>query len=102
MLSRDDNRLLTEVERGTKCGDWLRSFWWPFAISDRWSGAGGQLQIDEPMSFRGRAGTPTSFGRQQANFTGEPLPVRLLGEDLVLYRDLGGTLGLLGISCPHR
>jgi 5,5'-dehydrodivanillate O-demethylase oxygenase subunit len=102
MLSRDDDRLLTEIDRGTPCGDWLRSFWWPFAISDRWTGAGGQLQIDEPMNFRGRAGTPTSFGREQANFTGAPLPVRLLGEDLVLYRDLSGTLGLLGISCPHR
>jgi len=29
-------------------------------------------------------------------------PVRLLGEDLVLYKDLGGTFGLLGHHCPHR
>src|ERR1700691_3767937 len=29
-------------------------------------------------------------------------PVRLLGEDLVLYRDLGGTLGLVDRHCPHR
>src|SRR5262245_64991653 len=28
--------------------------------------------------------------------------VRLLGEDLVLYRDLEGGLGLLGLQCPHR
>lgn len=28
--------------------------------------------------------------------------VRLLGEDLVLYRDLGGRLGLLERRCPHR
>jgi len=28
--------------------------------------------------------------------------VRLLGEDLVLYRDLDGCLGLLGLHCPHR
>ena len=28
--------------------------------------------------------------------------VRLLGEDLVLYRDQGGTLGLIGNRCPHR
>ncbi len=28
--------------------------------------------------------------------------VRLLGEDLVLYRDRGGRLGLLGALCPHR
>lgn len=29
-------------------------------------------------------------------------PVRLLGEDLVLYRDLGGRLGLVARRCPHR
>src|SRR5438093_12917420 len=29
-------------------------------------------------------------------------PVRLLGEDLVLYRDRSGTFGLLDRHCPHR
>src|SRR5688572_21781115 len=29
-------------------------------------------------------------------------PVRLLGEDLVLYRDRSGTLGLIDQRCPHR
>ena len=29
-------------------------------------------------------------------------PVRLLGEDLVLYRDLSGTLGLTDRQCAHR
>jgi 5,5'-dehydrodivanillate O-demethylase oxygenase subunit len=29
-------------------------------------------------------------------------PVRLLGEDLVLYRDLSGTFGLVDRQCPHR
>jgi 5,5'-dehydrodivanillate O-demethylase len=28
--------------------------------------------------------------------------VRILGEDLVLYRDRGGRLGLLGAQCSHR
>ncbi len=28
--------------------------------------------------------------------------VRLMGEDLVLYRDKGGTYGLLDLHCPHR
>jgi 5,5'-dehydrodivanillate O-demethylase len=28
--------------------------------------------------------------------------VRLLGEDLVLYKDRSGTLGLIGEQCPHR
>jgi 5,5'-dehydrodivanillate O-demethylase len=29
-------------------------------------------------------------------------PLRLLGEDLVLYRDLSGTYGLIGRHCAHR
>ena len=29
-------------------------------------------------------------------------PVRLMGEDLVLYRDRSGTLGLIEKACPHR
>src|SRR5262249_8553484 len=28
--------------------------------------------------------------------------VRLLGEDLVLYRDRSGSLGLIGAQCSHR
>jgi len=33
---------------------------------------------------------------------GSARPVRLLGEDLVLYRDLAGRPGLVAESCPHR
>lgn len=29
-------------------------------------------------------------------------PIRLLGEDLVLYRDLSGSFGLIGRYCAHR
>ena len=29
-------------------------------------------------------------------------PIRLLGEDLVLYKDLSGTFGLVDRHCPHR
>lgn len=29
-------------------------------------------------------------------------PVRLMGEDLVLYKDRGGTYGLIDQHCPHR
>lgn len=29
-------------------------------------------------------------------------PVRLMGEDLVLYRDKSGTYGLVDLHCPHR
>jgi phenylpropionate dioxygenase-like ring-hydroxylating dioxygenase large terminal subunit len=31
-----------------------------------------------------------------------PLPVKLLGEELVLFRDLAGELALLGAYCSHR
>jgi len=29
-------------------------------------------------------------------------PLRLMGEDLVLYKDLSGTYGLIARHCPHR
>ena len=29
-------------------------------------------------------------------------PVRLLGEDLTLYKDLSGNFGLIDRHCPHR
>jgi 5,5'-dehydrodivanillate O-demethylase len=32
----------------------------------------------------------------------DTFPVRLLGEDLVLYRDLSGKFGLIAARCPHR
>ena len=31
-----------------------------------------------------------------------PVGIRILGEDLVLFRDLRGRPGLIGASCPHR
>jgi len=38
-----------------------------------------------------------------ADLAREPVrPVRLLGEDLTLYQDLQGNLGLLGDRCAHR
>jgi phenylpropionate dioxygenase-like ring-hydroxylating dioxygenase large terminal subunit len=33
---------------------------------------------------------------------GAPQRVRLLGEDLVVFRDTGGRIGLLAQACPHR
>ena len=33
---------------------------------------------------------------------GPPIPVRMLGEDLVLFRDDQGRPGLLGLHCSHR
>jgi phthalate 4,5-dioxygenase len=33
---------------------------------------------------------------------GDPLRLRLLGEDLIAFRDTQGQVGLLGNHCPHR
>ena len=32
----------------------------------------------------------------------ETKPIRLMGEDLVLYKDKSGTFGLIDRHCPHR
>src|SRR5258706_5661945 len=37
-----------------------------------------------------------------AELKGKPVRRKLLGEDLVLFRDENGTLGLIGARCPHR
>ncbi len=73
MLSREDNELLTRVGKGTPMGELMRRYWVPAAFTD---------QIKEPDS--------------------PPLRVRLLGEDLVLFRATDGRVGLLDEKCPHR
>lgn len=72
MVSADENRLLTESGPGTPGGDVLRRYWQPAALTD-------ELDNDRPV-----------------------VPVRLLGEDLVLFRDDHGRLGMIGRRCPHR
>ena len=72
MTSREENELLTRTDRGTPGGEFMRRYWQPTALS---------------------AELPRG---------GAPLPIRLLGEDLVLYRDEAGRPGLLGLHCPHR
>ncbi|HEY3115153.1 MAG TPA: Rieske 2Fe-2S domain-containing protein [Chloroflexota bacterium] len=39
---------------------------------------------------------------EEAPIGGPPRPVRLLGEDLVVFRDPAGQIGLLGRRCSHR
>lgn len=70
-LTKQDNDLLTQTGKGTPCGDFMRRYWQPVALSDE---------------------IPA----------GEPRPVKLLGEDLVAYRDTHGALGLVGRRCSHR
>ncbi len=72
MLSREENELMTKVGRGTPCGELLRRYWQPAALSE-------ELPPD-----------------------GAPIHIRLLGEELVLFRDDQGRVGLLGLLCSHR
>lgn len=72
MLTKEENELLTRTGPGTPGGDLLRRYWQPVALSQ-----------DVPLG-------------------GAPLAVKILGEDLVLFRDEKGRLGLLGLHCSHR
>ena len=73
------NELVTRIGPGTPCGELLRRYWQPAALLDEFDPA-----LDPAMHQR-------------------PLKaVRLLGQDLVLFRDGGGHWGLLDRDCPHR
>ena len=54
MISAEDQQRLTQVGPGTDCGEWLRSFWFPIALSDKWEGERAQLALEEPVAFKGR------------------------------------------------
>jgi len=73
MLSTEDNELLCRSGRGTLMGDLLRQYWLPALPS-----------------------------RELPDADGEPKKVRLLGEDLVAFRDTQGAVGLMAANCPHR
>ena len=72
MITAEQNELMTRVGPGTAGGKLLRSYWQPAALVD-------ELEGERPVR-----------------------PVRLLGEDLVLFRDEQGRYGLLDRTCPHR
>ncbi len=72
MLSKEDNDLVTQTDPGTPCGRFLRSFWQPAALSE---------ELPEGSA---------------------PIPLRLFGEDLVMFRDEEGRVGLLDLHCSHR
>jgi len=73
MLVREENELLTRVGPGTAMGQLMRRYWMPALLSE---------EIPAP--------------------DGPPVRVRLLGEDLVGFRDSNGRVGLLGEHCAHR
>jgi len=72
VISAEQNDLMTRVGKGTPAGALLRRYWQPVAISD---------ELEGPRPVR---------------------PVRLMGQDFVLFRDEAGKLGLLDRDCPHR
>jgi len=72
MLSKDENQLLTAVGPGTPTGDLLRRYWHPIAAAVELTGAKPKKRV------------------------------RVLGEDLLLYRDGSGGYGLVGEHCSHR
>ena len=72
-MNRDENKLLTQTDPGTAMGSYLRSFWIPCMVAHEVPDA------DEP-----------------------PVRLRLLGEDLIVFRDSAGKLGVMDERCPHR
>lgn len=71
MESAEQNKLLTEVGRGTPMGELMRRYWQPI---------GAAVDLEHKWTKR----------------------VRLLGEDLILFRNQQGERGLIAEQCPHR
>ncbi len=72
MLTKEENEFLTRVGPGTPAGELLRRYWLPVSIAK-------ELTEENPTKF-----------------------VRVLGEDLVLFKDKKGRVGLLADRCSHR
>lgn len=65
--------MLTRVGRGTPIGELFRRIWLPALITSEIS------EADD-----------------------DPVRLRLLGEDLVAFRDTSGNVGILSAFCPHK
>jgi 5,5'-dehydrodivanillate O-demethylase len=72
MLTQEENEILTRVGPGTPAGELLRRYWHPVAIA-------AELPEENPVMF-----------------------LRILGEDLVLFKTKNGEFGLLEDRCSHR
>jgi phthalate 4,5-dioxygenase oxygenase subunit len=73
MLSTQNNQLLMQTNAGTPMGFVMRRYWIPALLA--WELPGPDCP---------------------------PVRVRLLGENLVAFRDSSGRIGLVEASCPHR
>ena len=72
-MNAQDNDLMCRVEGDAPMGKVMRRHWLPALLSE---------ELPEP--------------------DGAPVRVRLLGEDLLAFRDTRGRVGLIGEFCPHR
>lgn len=72
MLTAEQNDMLTRTGAGTAGGALMRRYWQPVALAE---------ELDGPRPVRA---------------------VRMLGQDLVLFRDEAGRLGLVDRHCCHR
>jgi phenylpropionate dioxygenase-like ring-hydroxylating dioxygenase large terminal subunit len=73
MLSREDNDTLTRTGPGTAMGRVFRSYWIPVLLSS-----------------------------QLPDRDGPQVRVKILGEELLAFRDSSGAVGLVSPRCPHR
>lgn len=73
MLTQEQNDTLCQVTRSTPMGNLMRRYWIPFLLD--WELPGPDCP---------------------------PVEVRLLGEDLVAFKDTSGRVGLIQSACPHR
>ncbi len=73
MLTTENNELISQVGPGTPMGAVMRRYWMPAMVSE---------ELREP--------------------DGTPVRVRLLGEELIAFRDSQGHIGLVANACPHR
>lgn len=77
MMSASQNETLTRVGPASPGGRLLRHYWQPIALREELDAL--QDGVSRPI-----------------------IAVRILGQDLVLFRDGAGQIGLLDRDCPHR
>ena len=78
-MRAEQNERVTRIGPDTPCGQVLRHYWHPVALLDEFNPA-----LDPRMGIR-----PVKA-------------VKLLGQDLVLFKNAEGAFGLLDRDCPHR
>ncbi|MES2412275.1 MAG: Rieske 2Fe-2S domain-containing protein [Pseudomonadota bacterium] len=73
MLTHEENELLCRVEGQAPMGQLMRRHWTPVCLIE---------EVSEP--------------------DGTPIKARVFGEDLVVFRDTNGRVGVMDEYCPHR